>query len=682
MNRSSSNEPSHPPALRHAALAERKLSDESRRIALIVFCISFGLFLALAPFAKLPLAPVPLFVPVNQVVLIVNDLITVVLLLGQLRLARSRPVLVLACGYMFSAVMATIHMLSFPGAFAPKGVVGGGAQSTAYLYIFWHMGIALFAIAYAYLRDHDGVLDAKWASRAAAWIAAAVVLALAAAYAAIEYGDWLPQLLAGNTYSSSFNVFRHGQWLLMAGAALAVWRSARRSVLDLWLAISLCASIFEIGLVAVLNAGRFDVGFYTGRVYSLFASSCVLVMLLIEQVRLHADLARARDDIARQMEAERALRQADTRKDEFLATLSHELRNPLAPIRNAVQLLSRMPLPEPAAGTVAVLDRQSRHLTRLVDDLLEISRITQGKLQLHIQRVSLNACVRDAVEAVRGAIGSASQRLEFELADRELMADGDGTRITQCVLNLLTNASKFTPAGGTIRVELLAHAGDTAVISVSDTGVGIAPEHLGQIFDKFSQVSPALQRTHGGLGIGLALVKALVQLHHGEIRAMSAGPGKGSTFEITLPLAADARAHAAHSALTDARPAADAPLRVLVVDDNVDAANLLAESLKLAGHDVRQAHDGVQCLETVRWFAPDAILMDIGMPRMNGLDAAKALRAEGNQSLIVAVTGWDQEHDRDATRRSGFDLHLTKPVDVEQVASLLDNLRQGSDSVL
>jgi CheY-like chemotaxis protein len=375
------------------------------------------------------------------------------------------------------------------------------------------------------------------------------------------------------------------------------------------------------------------------------------------------------------MESERALREADSRKDEFLATLSHELRNPLAPIRNAIELLSRMQAAMPqASNAIAILDRQSRHLIRLVDDLLEISRITQGKLQLHIQRVSLNTCVSDAVEAVRGTVLAARQHMEVALPAEDLRLDADPTRITQCVLNLLTNASKFTPSDGTIRVELR-HEGPNATVSITDTGVGIRPEHLDRVFEKFSQVTPALQRTHGGLGIGLALVKALVQLHHGDVRASSAGPGKGSTFAITLPIV-EALPRPTTPPRRAAEPATQSALRVLVVDDNIDAARLLAEGLKSAGHHVSEAYDGIECLHTVRKFEPDVILMDIGMPAMNGLEAARALRAEGNQSLIVAVTGWNQEQDREATRQSGFDMHLTKPVELDEIEGILDRFRR------
>ncbi|HVZ44937.1 MAG TPA: ATP-binding protein [Ramlibacter sp.] len=785
------------------ALDHQAPSESSRRGALVVFCLSLGLFAALLPFAKTQARAVALFVPVNQIVLVANELITMVLLLGQWHLARSKAVLLLACSYLFCATMAVVHLLSFPGAFASGGVVGGGAQTTAYLYVFWHTGLAIFGLAYAIARRRDAQTHGTWSQTAVAALLATLVAAAAAAFVAIAQSESLPPLLAGNHYSAGFNGFRYGQWLLMAAAAVAVWKTPRRSTLDLWFAVALCGSFFEIGLVAIFNAGRFDVGFYAGRIYALLASLSVLAMLLVEQARMHLALARARrtieeesarqevearfrlmvdampqlawiaradgwihwynrrwyeytgataedmegwgwqkvhdpavlasvmerwtrsiatgepfemvfplkgadgrfrdfltrvvpmrdesghvtqwfgtnTDVTRQIEIEQALRESDLRKDEFLATLSHELRNPLAPIRTAVELISRAePLPKLAADAVRILDRQSRHLTRLVDDLLELSRITQGKLNLNVQRISLNTCVRDAVEAVRPAALAAGQRLEMDADSLELFVQGDATRITQCVLNLLTNAVKFTPHGGQSRIAV-SHDSRFARVVVADTGVGIPAEHLERIFEKFSQLTPALQRTHGGLGIGLALARALAHMHGGEVRASSPGPGQGSTFELTLPLA---DVQAPHSTAAPRPTPGEPPIgarRVLVVDDNVDAAALLADSLRHFGHEVREAHDGAQCLQVTREFEPHVILLDLGMPVMNGLEAAQALRRSGNRAFLVAVTGWGQEKDRDTTRASGFDLHLTKPVDLAQVLSILESLDRDARTV-
>ncbi|HEY9063645.1 MAG TPA: ATP-binding protein [Burkholderiaceae bacterium] len=775
-------------------LDEKSPSAATRRAAAIIAALSIAFAVALAPFAKVKLGALPAFAPVIQAALCVNDLITVVLLLGQWRLARRPAVLVLAGGYLFSALMAVLHALSFPGAFAQGGLIGGGAQTTAYLYIFWHAGLAVFALGYAFARRQPRPLAPRPSLRALPWLLTTLALCAALGYIAAAHGDALPPVLAGDVYAAAFNVYRYGQWLLVIGAAGWLWATPQRSVLDVWLAVSLVATACEIALVAIFNAGRWDLGFYAGRLYALMASLSVLTVLLLEQTQLLADLAQARadirneaarregearfrvmvdampqlcwiargdgwihwynrrwyeytgatpeqmegwgwqtvhdpavlpsvvegwtraitsgepfemvfplkradgqfrsfltrvvpirdaqgkvvqwfgtnTDISRQADAERALREADVRKDEFLATLSHELRNPLAPIRTAVELMDRFPeLSQRARAAVGVLDRQSRHLTRLVDDLLEVSRITQGKFHLSIQRVSLNACVRDALEGARDAAEAAGHTLQTSVPAQELFVEGDATRITQCVLNLLTNAVRFTPAKGRIDLSL-AHDGRCAIVSVKDTGVGIAAEHLERIFDQFVQVTPALHRTHGGLGIGLALVKALSQLHGGQVRASSPGPGLGSVFELVLPLADVQSLEAAAEPL--APSGAVRRRRILVVDDNRDAAQLLAELLVQHGHDVQLAHDGRQCLSVVSDFKPEVVFMDIGMPVMNGLEAAQALRHQGVNALLVAVTGWGQEKDRDATGRMGFDVHLTKPIDSAQVLAILQRL--------
>lgn len=377
-------------------------------------------------------------------------------------------------------------------------------------------------------------------------------------------------------------------------------------------------------------------------------------------------------DITAQREAEEALRQADRRKDEFLATLAHELRNPLAPIRTAVELMGRMqPLPEGVERARAILERQSRHLTRLVDDLLETSRITQGKVRLQKERVSILDALNDALEAVGPAMQAARHELSLNLPEDALPADADGTRLAQVFLNLLNNAVKFTPPGGHIRLGAKRER-DEAVVWVRDTGIGISAEQLPKIFDMFSQASPALDRSQTGLGIGLALVRGLVSLHGGTIEARSAGVGKGSEFVVRLPLA-DAAVPAAVPAASQRPAAACEPKRVLVIDDNRDAATSLRLLLEMLGHHVREAHDGVEGIHAAGDFRPDLVLLDIGMPRMNGYEAAREIRRQANGSAlkIVAMTGWGQEADKQRAREAGFDVHLTKPIDPRIVESLL-----------
>ncbi|HEX7888175.1 MAG TPA: PAS domain-containing protein [Ramlibacter sp.] len=902
-------------------LTDRPADASSRRAALIVVALSTGVFLALAPLAKMQFPPAAWFIPLFQSVLIINDLVTAALLFGQLRLTRAGPALVLASGYVFGAIMATLHLLSFPGVFTATGLLGGGAQTTAYLHVFWHLGMPVAVVGYALLRERGTTLAGPTGLTIGRAVGVVVAITLALALITTWGNDLLPPLLAGNQYSSAFNIGRYGQWVLTALALLFLWQRRRQhSVLDLWLMVMLCNTFFEIALVSIVNAGRFDLGFYAGRVYATVASSVVLLMLLGEHWKIYRELAAAQEtarseaalresrevlglamhggrmaawtrdlaahtswwspeveeltgwpaealaasdsflvnrvhpedrvalrgamdasavpgeefavefrlrhadggwhwldargqvrldeegrptrlfgvvvdisdrkqaeeaaaeleqrfrtladempqqvwmarpdgqpywynrrwyeytgtspdqmegagwqgvldpdtvapmlerwrhsiatgepfemvfgvqgsdgvprpflsraapvrdsagrilnwfgtntDISQQRAEEEALRIADRRKDEFLATLAHELRNPLAPIRNAVELMKRAgALPAMVTRSRDIMDRQSRHLSRLVDDLLEVSRITQGKLMLHREKVSLLDCVHDAVNAARPAVEAAGHHLEVHADPDPLLAEADATRIAQAVVNLVNNAAKFTPRGGRIVVSSW-RDGDNACVCVADNGIGIAPEHLGGIFGMFSQVQSARERSHGGLGIGLALVRGFVELHGGSVRAHSGGTGKGSKFTIRLPLLPGQVERAVQAEAVGER--AKRMRRVLVVDDNEDAAHSLASLLSQDGHEVRLALGGEEGLRIAFAFEPEVVLLDIGMPGMNGLEVARELRRQvGWEVRIIAVTGWGQARDRELTREAGFDFHLTKPVDREELEALL-----------
>ena len=903
-------------------LFEYDATPSSVRLALIIVAVSLGMFVALIPFARTPLEPAPWFIPLHQPVLVINDLITTTLLLGYFYLSRKQSILILACGYLYSAVMATVHMLSFPGLFTATGLLGAGPQTTGYLHVFWHLGFPASVILYSFLKQTDRHAERLGWATAKAVLVTLVCAALLSLLATVG-GDLLPQMLKDNRYSSVFNIGRYGQWFI-TGLALAILFTRRStSAMDMWLVVVLSAWFFEIGLVSVFNAGRWDVGFYAGRVYGLVASSFVLIMLLTEHGRMYRDLAEAqatartavglqeaqqvlslaleagkmgvfswdlpnnhawwspevernilglqpgelasepdalmryvfvedrerlrgqirdcidnqrecdvefrlRDaqgnprwafargkgsydgsgkptvvfgviaditerkrgeaaaaemeahfhtladelpeiawmarpdgwiywfnrrwheytglsqseaegwgwrqvndpdllpaivakwrhsvatgdpyemvvplrgtdgrwrqflsravalrnndgqiihwfgvnaDITAQTDAEQALKLADQRKDEFLATLAHELRNPLAPIRNAAALLLRMPgLPANVERALAVVDRQSQHLARLVDDLLEVSRITQGKVSLRKTEVSLIDCLSDALHAVEGSLKAAGHEVLVHLTDDPLLASADSTRMVQCFLNLLNNAIKFTPHGGVISVTAERFPGQ-AKISISDSGIGIPPEHLKEIFGLFSQVTPALERSQGGLGIGLSLVKGFVELHGGTVEAASEGNGSGSTFTVYLPLLERA-AKAPADVPRTSREARLHPRRVLVVDDNRDAAASMVELLQASGHQVREAHDGQEGLKLAFEFEPEVVLLDLGMPGMSGFDVARELRGRTTQTAprIIAVTGWGQESDRRLTREAGFDFHLTKPVNHTELDVLL-----------
>ena len=369
-----------------------------------------------------------------------------------------------------------------------------------------------------------------------------------------------------------------------------------------------------------------------------------------------------------------ALREADRRKDEFLATLAHELRNPLAPLRNALEIL-RVAGDDPQRAQKAreMMQRQLAQMVRLVDDLLDVSRITTGKLAVRKGAVELQDIVRDALESVRHFIESRRHTLELQVAPEPIMVDADRTRLAQVFSNLLNNATKYTPPGGRISL-VVEREGREGVVRVRDTGIGIASGSMAAIFDMFVQLDRSLERSQAGLGVGLTLARRLVQLHGGELSVHSEGPGRGSEFVVRLPLVPAAPP-------SQPRPQAQAlaaPVarRILIADDNVDYASSMGQLLQAKGHDVRVVHDGAEALQTALHFQPDVAFLDIGMPRIHGYELARRLRAQPPTArcLLVAVTGWGQEDDRRRAREAGFDRHLVKPVELPQVEAIIDSI--------
>jgi signal transduction histidine kinase/ActR/RegA family two-component response regulator len=370
----------------------------------------------------------------------------------------------------------------------------------------------------------------------------------------------------------------------------------------------------------------------------------------------------------------RELREEDRKKDDFLATLAHELRNPLAPIRNATEFLRLTGSSDPdAANARDIIDRQVRQMTRLVDDLLDISRVTRGKVALQRERLSLGLVLTNAVESSRPLIEQGAHTLKVDLPSEPLYIEGDPTRLEQVFGNLLTNAAKYTDRGGAIHVSAERACG-AVVVTVRDNGIGVAREHLPRLFDMFSQIEPAIARTQGGLGIGLALVKSLVELHGGRVKAFSEGPGAGSRFVVELPLLESLpTASEVTDPVESTIKSGGVARRVLVADDNVDSVRSLAMMLSIMGHEVRTAQDGLEAVRTAAEFRPDVILLDIGMPRMNGYEAAATIRKEpwGQSTTMAALTGWGQAEDKRRAEEAGFDRHFTKPVDATAVAKLL-----------
>jgi len=392
-----------------------------------------------------------------------------------------------------------------------------------------------------------------------------------------------------------------------------------------------------------------------------------------ERARL---LARERAARAEAEAAARKLREADRRKDEFLAMLGHELRNPLAPILTAVQVMRLRGVedPETLKRAMEVVERQVRYQARLIDDLLDVSRITRGKIELQKEPVELATVVAHAVETSRPLIEARRHALSVSLPQEPVWLEADPIRLEQVLANLLNNAAKYTEPGGRIWLTGT-REGNEIVLKVRDTGIGISPEMLSQVFDLFIQADQSLARSQGGLGIGLTLARSLVEMHGGRISAYSAGLGQGSEFTVRLPLMpkGQGRDEAGRQKARESSGVLSSPRRILVVDDNVDAARTLGELLELWGHQVRVVHDGPTAIETARSYRPEVVLLDIGLPKMDGYEVARRLRQLPGLSgmVLVALTGYGQEEDQNRAREAGFDYHFTKPVDLADLRKLL-----------
>ncbi|MFY9627925.1 MAG: PAS domain S-box protein [Methylocystis sp.] len=380
-------------------------------------------------------------------------------------------------------------------------------------------------------------------------------------------------------------------------------------------------------------------------------------------------------DITERRQAEEALREADRRKDEFLATLAHELRNPLAPIRNAVYVLKKTDVGDPegrerARSLLPMMERQVDHLVRLVDDLLEVARITSGKIQLRKQHLDLSSVIHQAIETSYPLLQAGEHETNVSLGDERLVVEGDPVRLTQVFANLLNNAAKYTSPQGRIEISM-ARDGGEAIVSVRDNGIGISDEMLPRIFDLFTQSSRAVPHTKGGMGVGLALVRNLVEMHGGSVEGRSDGPGHGSEFLVRLPLAvATAPAKALEEA---AAPSIRASRRILVVDNEKDVADGLAMLLQVMGANVRVAYDGASALAAVADFKPHLAFVDIGMPGMDGYETARRIRMlpEGGGVVLIALSGWGQDDDRQRAQEAGFDRHCVKPIKFTVLEELL-----------
>jgi PAS domain S-box-containing protein len=900
-----------------ADLAKHPPSGAQLRNVLVVLGVLAVFFVLTAPFAGTLLPVAPEFVPMYQSVLIGSNLLTGILLLGHVHTSRSWSLGILTLGYLFTALIALAHMMTFPGLFSAHGVLGGNSQTTPWLFMIWHALFPLFVIAYArsYRRPLPPHFLRVGTLLTALFVSVLVLICTTGA-------TYLPELMDGHRFRPAY------RWLGAAvlGLALAaLWKTAHkrpRSVLDAWLTIAMSAWAFEIMLSCLLNGGRYDLGFYAGRLYGLSASLFVLGALAIDNIALHgrlrdafeemietraraqwqsllgsvlrqlpdgvlivdregrcvmandqaeamaarvehagqgsmpgmaailsligapvrraiageafrdamlesvtrdgrrvytvsgaplrgasADLAaavivlddvterteasaalaraldqtryliehtplaviewdrdfvirlwnkraeelfgwsaveaigrridtlpmiheddagmvadaigrlldsatryvkstnrnRTRDgrslscewynsvlhddegridrvfslvlDVSEREEAMEALREADRRKDVYIATLAHELRNPLAPIANAASLLRGKALAQDRIEWIAAMvGRQTAQMARLLDDLLDVTRISRGKIELHRAPVELGRLLRDTLQTSMPLIEAGRHQVGLDLCTEPVWVEADALRLTQVLANLINNAAKYTPPGGKIEILLKEEGAEgqenrQARIEVRDNGIGIEPDMLARVFDAFVQVSSASHLAQGGLGIGLSLARGLVELHGGRLDAHSAGPGQGSAFTVHLPSIHPAPA----SEVAEQQAAASQRLRehVLVADDNVDAAESLAWLLRSEGATVDVAHDGAAALRLFNANPAEIAVLDLGMPELDGLEVAAVLARRLPRPFLVAVTGRGRQEDRAASLAAGFDEHLTKPVAPQQLLDLL-----------
>jgi PAS domain S-box-containing protein len=897
-----------------ADLATHPPTSVQMRNVLIVLAVLSVLFALLAPLAGKPLPAAPEFIPVVQSTLIGSNLLTGILLLGHVHTNRSWSLGILTLGYLFTALIALAHMLTFPGLFSSHGVLGGNGQTTPWLFMAWHALFPLFVLGYArsYRRPLPDHFMRVGTLLTTLFVALLVLLCTSGA-------SYLPRLVSDHQYQPAYRAVGFAVLVL---SLFVLWRitcKRPRALLDVWLMVAMAAWVAEVMLTSLLGSGRYDLGFYAGRLYGLAASLLVLGAVAIDNIALHARLRQtfeemietrasaqwqsllgsvlrqlpdgvlivdragrcmmandqaermaARfehasrdgtpgpaamlallkepveraisgrafrdamlesvagdgrrvytvsgaplregaaelaaavivlDDITERTEANAALaraldqtrylientplaviewdhdfiirlwnrraeelfgwsaqeavgrridtlpvvheedtgkvahaigrlldsatryvmsanrnrtrdgrtlccewynsvlhderggidrvfslvldvsereaameqlKEADRRKDIYMATLAHELRNPLAPIANAASLLRGRGLAQDRIEWIgAMVGRQAAQMSRLLDDLLDITRISRGKIELRRAPLELGRLLRDTLQTSMPLVEAGRHTVDLDLCDEPLWVEADALRLTQVLANLINNAAKYTPPGGRIAL-LLKEIDGEAMVRVSDNGIGIEPDMVERVFDAFVQVGSASHLAQGGLGIGLSLARGLVELHGGRIGASSEGPGKGSAFTVWLPAIAAPQPDAG-AASSEGAPAG---LRktILVADDNVDAAESLAWLLRSEGASVEVVHDGAAALRLFNERPADIVVLDLGMPQIDGLEAARILSKRRPKPYLVAVTGRGRQEDRAASAAAGFDAHCTKPVVPQELIDLLRKL--------
>ncbi|XHS77413.1 response regulator [Burkholderiaceae bacterium UC74_6] len=521
---------------RPAFLLEQVAGRQERLRAAFVTLVIVMAFAAVAPFAKTPLTALPAFIPLYEATLFITDLITAVLLLGQYRMLRVCALLILGCGYLFTAVMTAAHALSFPGLFSAQGLLGAGPQSTAWLYMLWHAGFPVFVIGYAVVRRQPP--SRPWP----AWTWPVMTLLLCVGLTALcTLGhDLLPVIMIGNRYSPAMQITVGTVWLCSVVALFVLWRQREHRLLDLWLMVVCVAWTFDVALSALLNAARFDLGFYAGRLYGVVACSVVLLELLLENSFLYGRLFEAYEADHRQSEALARARDeaqaANAAKSMFLASMSHEIRTPMNAVIGLTHLVLETPLDDRQRDYLSKVQRSSKSLLALLNDILDYSKIEAGKLTVENEEFRPEEIIENVGNLFSAKVEEAGLDLIFDIDERipERLV-GDPLRLTQILNNLVGNAVKFTPQGEVlIRAELLqADAAQVTVrFDVRDTGIGMVEDQIERLFEPFTQADASISRRYGGTGLGLAICKRLAELMGGQLTVTST-PGQGSCFSFT-----------------------------------------------------------------------------------------------------------------------------------------------------
>jgi two-component system sensor histidine kinase/response regulator len=656
------------------------------RLALSVILVSGVLFVAAAPFAKVPLSPAWTFIPIYQSALVVNDLITAVLLFGQASISRSSALRTLASGYLFTAFMAVAHALTFPGLFAPAGLLGAGSQTTAWLYMFWHGGFPVFVGAYAILKTEGSA-----ARRPPGHAGVAILTSLAAAlgvvigftFLATAGQGVLPVIMRGHHYTPAMIFVVSTVWALSVFALIVLWWRRPHSVLDLWLMVVMVAWLFDIALAAVLNAGRFDLGFYAGRIYGLLAASFVLLLLLIENSALYARLVETlshtrtlQQALQRQNEHLEAEVQARTRQlvetekfatmGNLLAGVAHELNNPLSVILGQVALLVRKAPDEAVRARGHKLEQAATRCARIMKNFLAMARRHPPERA----SVTLNDVLRESVEILAYELRVANIEVTLELADQLPNVWADEHQLQQVAVNLLTNAlhaMRDTTGLRRLMVATRHDVGNERVqIVIADTGPGMTADVRARIFEPLFTTKPEGQ----GTGLGLSICRGIVESHGGVIQVETA-PGQGATFVIDLPLGTPP-ASAAMSRAIEAAPVVRGK-RILVVDDEPEVADVLVEALTHDGHHVETASNGAAALAKLTDHPYDLILSDSGMPILSGIEFYQELRRRHPRlaGRVIFVTG-DTLNTRMTEFLDSIDApRLSKPFVLGDVQSLV-----------